>query len=126
MADTPPPHQIIFQQPASPPPGAQCSSHAMFERFLQQSMESLGDRLAQLAEALTSQSKSNGEAIAKVLANQADRRELCGQQNARLDNLESSDKDQWKAIDDLRKYVWIGVGIMVAAQVALKFIFKGV
>jgi len=122
MADQPQQHVILHQQP----PGGQCSSHEMFERFLRQSMESLGNRLAELAEALTSQSKANGEAIHKVLANQADRRELCGQQNARLDNLESSDKDQWTAINDLRKYVWVGVGIMVAAQVALKFVFKGV
>lgn len=122
MAERPTQRIILQQQP----PGGQCSSHEMFERFLQQSMESLGNRLADLAEALTSQSKANGEAINKVLANQADSRELCGQQGARLDNLEVSDKDQWRAINDLRKYVWIGVGIMVAAQVVLKFVFKGV
>lgn len=117
-----PPQQIVYQQV---PPG-QCATHATFEKLIENGLANLGDRLQQLAEALTSQSAANGKAIGQVLENQADRRELCGRQNARLDGLEKSDVDQWTAITELRKYMWIGVGIVIAAQVILKFVFKGV
>lgn len=123
MPERTPPH-IIYQQ--APPPGGQCATHATFEKLIENGLENLGDRLQQLAEALTSQSRANGDAIRQVLENQADRRELCGKQNARLNTLEESDRDQWLAINEVRKYIWIGFGIMVAAQFALKFIFKGV
>lgn len=119
-----PPQQIIYQQ--VPPTSGQCSTHATFEKLIENGLANLGDRLQQLAEALTSQSAANGKAIGQVLENQADRRELCGRQNARLDGLEKSDADQWIAITEIRKYMWIGVGIVLAAQVVLKFVFKGV
>ena len=117
-----PPQQLIYQQV----PPSQCATHATFEKLIENGLANLGDRLQQLAEALTSQSAANGKAIGQVLENQADRRELCGRQNARLDGLEKSDVDQWTAITELRKYMWIGVGIVIAAQVILKFVFKGV
>lgn len=125
MADQIPPQHFIYQQAPSTP-GGQCSTHATFEKLIENGLTNLGDRLQQLAEALTSQSAANGKAIGQVLENQADRRELCGRQNARLDGLEKSDGDQWTAITELRKYMWIGVGIVIAAQVILKFVFKGV
>ena len=127
MAEPTPPQQIVYQQV----PG-QCATHSTFEKLIENGLANLGDRLQQLAEALTSQSRANGDAIKQVLENQADRRELCGKQNARIDGLEKSDGEQWDAITDLRKdgaaqwkYIWIGFGVILAAQVALKFIFKG-
>lgn len=125
MADQIPPQHFIYQQAPSTP-GGQCSTHATFEKLIENGLTNLGDRLQQLAEALTAQSRANGDDIRRVLDNQSKRGELCGKQNARLDGLEKSDGDQWTAITELRKYMWIGVGIVLAAQVALKFIFKGV
>ena len=129
------PRDVLFQGSKEHSQATQCDAHVFFERFLAESMKNLGDKLATLAEAVTAQSKANGEAIAKVLEGQADRRELCGRQGARIDNLEQSDEEQWKAINETRKAVWMGRGAMLAcasfggllgalAQVALKAFFN--
>ena len=107
--------KALFQDKQSTGHGSsQCDAHVFFEKFLAESMKNLGDKLATLAEAVTAQSKANGEAIAKVLEGQANRRELCGRQGARIDNLEQSDEEQWTAINEMRKAVWMGRGAMVA------------
>ena len=127
---------VLFQE--KPEPGrapSQCEAHVFFEKFLAESMKNLGDKLAELAEAVTAQSKANGEAISKVLERQANRGELCGRQGARIENLEQSDDEQWLAINEMRKAVWMGRGAMVAsasfggiivavAQVAIKAFFN--
>lgn len=112
-----------------------CASHAAFERMIERWVEGLGEQIGKLAEAVTAQSRANGEALEKVLANQADRRELCGQQNARLDNLEKlqvsqqvdnsgEHKEVWSAINKLRLYVYMGIGIVVAINALLAVYVK--
>ena len=127
---------VFFQEkPEQGRAPSQCDAHVFFEKFLAESMKNLGDKLADLADAVTAQSKSNGEAIAKVLEGQAGRRELCGRQGARIENLEQSDNEQWTAINEMRKAVWTGRGAMVAcasfggiivalAQLAIKAFFN--
>jgi len=88
-------------------------------------MESLSEQIKVLAEAIRAQNKENSDALAKVLNNQSDRRELCGQQTARIVGLESkvaaeraetldARKEIWAAINKLKFYVYTGVGIIIA------------
>lgn len=115
--------------------GGVCASHASFERMIERWMEGLGDQITKLAEAVTAQSRANGEALSKVLANQADRRELCGQQNARIDNLEKradarddtsedAHKQLWSAINRLRYYVYVAVGVGLVGHALGGVLFK--
>lgn len=111
---------------------AHCPSHDMMQQFFHATVDRLSDEIKNLAEALTSQSKANGESLNKVLANQADRRELCGAQNARLDNVERlltlMNSEMWTAINELREkhadlkvkvYQYIGLGTGIGLVVSL-------
>jgi predicted amino acid dehydrogenase len=91
----------------------------MFERFLENGMKHLSEKLSELTVALTAQSQANGEAIAKVLEGQADRRELCGKRGAEIETLQYSDEEQWKAITDLRRLVWMGAGGLTVVNTLL-------
>lgn len=112
-----------------------CSSHLMFERMIQQAMEGLGGQIERLADAVTEQNKANNELLAQLLKDQAGRRELCGQQNARLDSLErnaaadkqdnaESHRELWSATNKLRFYVFVGVGLVVAINAVLGLYIK--
>lgn len=125
------PPRTIRQEPVD----GVCASHASFERMIERALEGLGDQIGKLAEAVTAQSRANGDALSKVLANQADRRELCGQQNARIDNLEKradtrdeasedTHKEMWSAINKLRYYVYVAVGIGLVFNAAGGVMFK--
>lgn len=96
-----------------------CPSHAIFEKMIQQSLDNLGKTIAEGISCLTKQAAKQNEALQKVLENQADRRELCGKQCARLDALEESNEQQWSAITDLRKVVWMALGGAVLVQVVI-------
>lgn len=101
------------------PPEHQCSSHSMFEKMMMTAIQTLADKISEGIHVMTSAATSNGQDLKQVLENQADRRELCGKQGARITSLEVSDRDQWKAIDDTRKKVWLGMGLLAAAQFAV-------
>lgn len=98
-------------------PDGVCASHASFERMIERALAGLGDQITKLAEAVTAQSKANGDSLAKVLSNQADRRELCGQQNARIDNLEKRADTRDKASDDQHADLWDAVNKLRTADV---------
>lgn len=117
------------------PDAGVCASHDIMVKMFERAMEGLSQQIEKLAEAVTAQSRSNGDALSKVLSNQADRRELCGQQNARLDNLEKRadardeasetvHKEMWSAINKLRYYVYMAVGIGAVGQVLGGVLFK--
>ena len=118
-----PPTKKIWQ--AESQPDGVCAGHASFERLIFSGMESLSEQIKVLAEAIRAQNKENSDALAKVLNNQSDRRELCGQQTARIVGLESkvaaeraetldARKEVWAAINKLKFYVYTGVGIIIA------------
>lgn len=101
----------------------QCSSHAMFEKMMQESIENLADRIGDGIKLLTEQSKANGEALAQVLAGQADRRAMCATQDGRINACEAAnercqkDRDAlWDATNKLRYYVYAGVGISLVVN----------
>lgn len=103
-----------------------CSSHQMFESLIKQAIDNLAGRMTEGVTAMREQNASTAvsmekthKALDQVLSNQADRREWCGKQGSRIDSLEKSDNYQWAAIHDLRKKVYIGVGIAICSQVAL-------
>lgn len=109
----------------------QCSSHQLFEKFLENGMKHLSEKLTELTEALTAQSRANGEAIGKVLDGQAERRELCGKRGAMIEALQESDEEQWKKldvmtarVDNLYKHLWMAVGAVGAIAFAVNLIFK--
>lgn len=104
------------------PPEHQCSSHQMFEKMLMTAIDNLAEKFSEGIKIMTSASSANGADLKKVLENQGERRELCGKQGARIASLEVSDRDQWKAIDDTRKKVWIGMGVVAALQLAVPMI----
>ena len=112
-----------------------CPGHASFERMIESMFERLGDRMAEMARMMAEQNKANAEAVAKILENQSDRREICGRQNARLEALEAkvaaersetleARKEIWSAINKLRFYVFMGIGIVVALQALLVLVIK--
>ena len=112
-----------------------CPGHASFERMIESMFERLGDRMAEMARMMAEQNKTNAEAVAKILENQSDRREICGRQNARLEALEAkvaaersetleARKEIWSAINMLRFYVFMGIGIVVALQALLVLVIK--
>ena len=112
-----------------------CAGHAAFERMIGNMMENLGDQMEQMIEVVKEQSKANADALARLLEAQSARRELCGQQNARLDAIEKSrvsersemieaHKEIWSAINKLRFYVFIGVGVVVALNALLVLVVK--
>ena len=111
-------------------PDGVCAGHASFERMIENMMQGLSSQVTKLAEAVQAQSRENAEALAKVLANQSDRREMCGQQKARIASLESkvtaeraetldARKEIWTAVNNLKFYVFIGIGLVLAMQTAL-------
>lgn len=115
--------------------GGTCPGHASFERMIESMFERLGDRMAEMAGMMAEQNKANAEAVAKILENQSDRREICGRQNARLEALEAkvaaersetleARKEIWSAINNLRFYVFMGIGIVVALQALLVLVIK--
>lgn len=112
-----------------------CPGHASFERMIESMFERLGDRMAEMARMMAEQNKANAEAVAKILENQSNRREICGRQNARLEALEAkvaaersetleARKEIWSAINKLRFYVFMGIGIVVALQALLVLVIK--
>jgi len=112
-----------------------CPGHASFERMIESMFERLGDRMAEMARMMAEQNKTNAEAVAKILENQSDRREICGRQNARLEALEAkvaaersetleARKEIWSAINKLSFYVFMGIGIVVALQALLVLVIK--
>lgn len=112
-----------------------CPGHASFERMIESMFERLGDRMAEMARMMAEQNKTNTEAVAKILENQSDRREICGRQNAHLEALEAkvaaersetleARKEIWSAINKLRFYVFMGIGIVVALQALLVLVIK--
>ena len=112
-----------------------CPGHASFERMIESMFERLGYRMAEMAGMMAEQNKANAEAVAKILENQSDRREICGRQNARLEALEAkvaaersetleARKEIWSAINKLRFYVFMGIGIVVALQALLVLVIR--
>lgn len=109
------------------PAGGVCASHDMMVRMFERAMEGLGNQITKLAEAVTAQSKANGDSLEKVLSNQADRRELCGQQNARIDNLEKRADARDRASDDQHADLWVAVNELRKADAEkAKIINRGV
>lgn len=99
-----------------------CSSHDMFERMLTNSLDNLAEKIDGGIKAMTLAAVDNGKDLKVVLANQAVRSEKCGQQDARINNLVANDKLQWVAIDKVKERVWIGMGLLVALQVAIPLV----
>ena len=98
-------------------------------------MENLGDQMEQMIEVVKEQSKANADALAKLLEAQSARRELCGQQNARLDAIEKSrvsgraemleaHKEIWSTINKIKVIVFTGVGIIVTINALLVLVIK--
>lgn len=96
-----------------------CASHEMFEKLMTQSIDNLAAKISEGIQIMTTAASDNGKDLQKVLENQADRRELCGKQGARITALEASDRDQWKTIGDTQKKVWVGMGVLTALQFAV-------
>ena len=112
-----------------------CAGHAAFERMIGNMMENLGDQMEQMIEVVKEQSKANADALAKLLEAQSARRELCGQQNARLDAIEKSrtsersemleaHKEIWSTINKIKVIVFTGVGIIVTLNALLVLVIK--
>lgn len=109
----------------------QCSSHAMFEQLIKKDLNNLTNKIAEGLENLAKQSAINGTDIKQVLQNQSDRRELCGRQNARIDeidkkiiSIQETDKVQWDAINNMRKYIYIGLGVITTLQFVIPLLMK--
>lgn len=96
-----------------------CAAHEMFEQMIQLKLDNLCKTIGDGIACLTKQAAENSRALQRVLENQAERRELCGKQCARLDALEESEEQQWQAITDLRKTVWMALGGAVLVQVGI-------
>jgi len=95
----------------------QCSAHAAFEKMLQQSIDNLAKNICDGVAALNAQSAANGASIDRVLENQADRRELCGKQGARINSAEEDIRNLWKSTSGLRRFVYMAVGGLIVLQV---------
>ncbi len=95
----------------------QCSAHATFEKMFQQSIDNLAESIRAGIASLAQQSVANGDDLSQVLKNQADRRELCGKQGARLDGAEDDIRNIWKVTADLRRLVYMFAGGLVVVQV---------
>lgn len=118
-----------------PPVDGVCAGHAAFERMIGNMMENLGDQMEQMIEVVKEQSKANADALAKLLEAQSARRELCGQQNARIDAIEKSrasersemleaHKEIWSTINKIKGIVFTGVGIIVTLNALLVLVIK--
>lgn len=112
-----------------------CAGHAAFERMIGNMMKNLGDQMEQMIEVVKEQSKANADALARLLEAQSARRELCGQQNARLDAIEKSrasersemleeHKEIWSTINKIKVIVFTGVGIIVTLNALLVLVIK--
>lgn len=112
-----------------------CAGHASFERMIGNMMENLGDQMERMIEVVKEQSKANADALAKLLEAQSARREICGQQNARLDAIEKSrvsersemieaHKEIWSTINKIKVIVFTGVGIIVTLNALLVLVIK--
>lgn len=111
----------------------QCAAHGAFEQMLRGSIEALTSKISEGLRLLSDQSAANGKALTQVLENQSDRRALCAKQEERIKAEEeksatNSDehKDFWKAINQLRVYVYIGLGGVLAINGLLALYVKGV
>ncbi len=101
----------------------QCSSHRLFEKMMQQSLENLAGKITEGIRVFSEQSASNGEMLQKVLENQSERRALCGKQSGRIDAHEfrlDSHGDKIRTLDnelkETNKNLYIGVGLVIAVQ----------
>lgn len=100
-------------------PEHQCSSHGMFEKMIQQSIDNLADKVSEGIRAFSAQSASNGEMLKQVLDNQAARKELCGRQSVKIENHEEQLEGLWAACNAMQRRVWIGVGVIGTVQVVV-------
>ena len=116
-------------------PQEACASHASFERMIERALEGIDQQIAKLTDALADQSRKNAEAIGKILQNQSERREICGSQTAKIEALEKrvseeraetleDRKEIWAAIKKQSAIIYTGVGIAVAANIALHILSK--
>lgn len=103
-------------------PPEQCSSHLMFEKMMMTAIDNLADKITEGISAITTASLGNDRQLKQVLDSLSTRNELCGQRGAKIDGLASSDLTQWRAIDDLRKKIYVGMGVVVALQMAVPLI----
>lgn len=111
----------------------QCEAHGAFEQMLRGSVEALTTKIGEGLKMLSEQSAANGKSLAQVLENQSDRRALCAKQDERIKAQERSSetnsgehKEFWRAINQLRIYVYMGLGGVVVINGLLALYVKGV
>lgn len=112
-----------------------CPSHVAFERMIERALDGIEQQIEKLTVAMAAQSKQNAEAIAKILENQSDRREVCGTQSAKIEAIDKrvtaeraetleARKEIWAAINRQRAIVYVGMGILAALQFVATLISK--
>lgn len=116
----------------------QCSNHAMFERFLEQGLANLNEKLTTIAEVLQEQNTISSQKMDHLAESQGARRELCGQRGAEIAALQSSDSAQWEelrgnrvSMTELNRVIWKREGALVlmsglfsaAVTLLAKFLF---
>lgn len=122
----------------------QCLFHEQAMEQLREAVLELREQVRQGVEAVSAQSRANGEALTRLAESQTRRRELCARQEERLGVAERSAAqhrqehqaereearaeraDLWGAVNKLRfhVYVWLGVGLVlqVLAPLALRLL----
>ena len=98
----------------------QCSSHDMFQKFLEQGLSNVNDRLAAIVEALHEQNIASEKKFDYLVERQGERRELCGKRGAEIVALQQSDASQWEELRlqretnaEMNKVLWKREGAMV-------------
>jgi len=110
----------------------------MFEKFLEQGLANLNEKLSSIAEALQEQNVTSAKKMDHLMESQGQRRELCGQRGAEIVALQKSDVSQWEEhrltrekLSEQSKIIWRREGMLVvvaglfsaAVSIAARYLF---
>lgn len=123
-----------------------CAFHDQSMEHLRTALLDLKDQMRQGIEGVAAQSRANGETLVRIADSQADRRELCARQGARLATLEhgmerggeqhreahmaereehlAERADLWNAVNKLRFHVYVGLGAGLVLQILAPLAFR--
>lgn len=62
--------------------------------------------------------------VDKLLDLESTRAAACAGHGERIKHLEESDRDQWRVLSDLRKHIYVGIGVALAAQFGVVLLLK--
>lgn len=122
--------------------GEHCAVHDILFSQMGKDLQAMAKSMTEALERIANQSSSNGDKLEQVLLSQGERKAVCARQDQRIEGLEkdasevwdkmtlaeaktdASFNKLWDALNSLRRIVWVGTGIFIAAQIALKLWLK--